>query len=124
MADLQTVARRAQPLWGASLDSALRQLADTLRQQYGKPAEPDGSGGGDGAAAGVGAQAAEQEAEGDGDEEESEGEEEDHDHKKLAVGAEEQAELLAGRRARQLQPACLKLIKDLLQRQAGGGKHD
>ena len=35
MADAQAVARR--PLWGGEVAAALRDLAATLRQQYGKP---------------------------------------------------------------------------------------
>jgi hypothetical protein len=122
MADVTAVWRRRPgqaALWGSEVDASLRQLATTLREQYGKPAAldaadtsvPADAAGSDGAA-----------VEGDSDSD-------DGDAKKLAAAAAgEQAGVLAARRARQLQPACLKLVKDLLQagQQGGGapGKHD
>lgn len=109
MADVQAAARR--PLWGADVEAALRALAEQLRRKHGRAAAAAE----EGAAAGTGDAAA--------------GEEEDPDAadaRKLAVGAAEAAAATAARRARALQPACLKLCKDLLQRQSGGGgsKHD
>ncbi|PSC75105.1 hypothetical protein C2E20_1718 [Micractinium conductrix] len=111
MADLQAVSRRPTPLWGGDMEAALRTLGGTLRTRYGRPrqeAEAAAAGGAGNAAAIAAADAAEE-------------------AKKLGRPAEEQAPLLAARRAAQLQPACLKLVKDLLHARRGGGgagKHD
>ena len=121
MADLQAVARR--PLWDAEVAAALRQLGDTLRQQYSKPRdEPDAAGAGE--CSGQAAAGAAQDAHAEAEQGAAKSVDERADAAKLAVGAEEQAVRLAARRAQQLQPACLKLVKDLLQRGGGSGKHD
>ena len=132
MADMQAVSRRPAPLWDAAVDAALRDLAATLRQHYSKPRKEEQAAAAAAAAAGVGGEEGGQPESAGGDScgDDSGGEadgDDERDARKLAVGAEEQAELLAERRAQQLQPACLKLIKDLLQRHGGGGsggKHD
>lgn len=116
MADVQAAARR--PLWGAGVEAALRCLADELRREHGRAAAAaaeDGAAGAAGAAGDAAAAGGEEEEDPDA-----------ADARKLAVGAGEAAAAAAARRARALQPACLKLCKDLLQRQAGGGgsKHD
>ena len=140
MADLHTAAR-GRRLWTPGVDAALRQLAGTLRERYAKPThgaaeggEASVGGGGAAAAAGMGgvegmtlsaavareatpAEAWEQESTG------AEAELEAEEARKLGRPAEEQAALLALRRAQQLQPACLRLLKELLQKQ-GGGKSD
>ncbi|PRW58348.1 hypothetical protein C2E21_2994 [Chlorella sorokiniana] len=121
MADVQAVARR--PLWDGEVAAALRRLGDTLRQQYSKPrdeAEAAGAASGSGKAA-AGAAGSEKGLAGEQGEAERDVQ---ADAAKLALGAEEQASLLAARRAQQLQPACLKLVKDLLQHGGGSGKHD
>jgi hypothetical protein len=123
MADVTAVWRRGPgqaALWGPGVDAALRQLAATLREQYGKPAAVD---------AADTTMAADAAGPDGGDEHSGSSDSDDGDAKKLAaVAAGEQAGVLAVRRARQLQPACLKLVKDLLQagQQGGGapGKHD
>lgn len=127
MADVQAVARR--PLWaeGGEVDAALRALAGTLRQLYGRPRQEDEGAAGSDAAGESGGQASALDAaaaEGSGAREELELEVELEDEKKLATSQEDAAAALAARRAAQLQPACLKLVKDLLQRRAGAGKHD
>ncbi|GAB4817946.1 hypothetical protein N2152v2_004992 [Parachlorella kessleri] len=48
----------------------------------------------------------------------------DEDSRKLRVASGTQAELLAERRVAQLQPVCLRLLKELLEKQGAGGKHD
>lgn len=115
MADVQAVARR--PLWGGDVEAALRALSDTLRRKHGRSSEADAGAAGSSAAAGGEALSEEKEEEEEADA---------GDAKKLAVGAAEAAAVATARRARQLQPACLKLVKDLLQRQGGlgSGKHD
>ena len=120
MADMQAVARR--PLWDGEVTAALRRLGDTLRQQYSKPRDEAAAGG---AAESSGRAAAGMAESGDGEAGEGGAAHADEaDAAKLALGAEEQAVVLAARRAQQLQPACLKLVKDLLQRGGGSGKHD
>lgn len=130
MSDLHTAAR-GRRLWLPGVDSALRQLSALLRERYGKAAEAGRGGGssggssGDAGLAGSEGQAVNQAAgssapEADDHEEQGDGE----DERKLSRSVEEQAELLAQRRAQQLQPACLRLIKDLLQKQGGAGKSD
>lgn len=128
MADMQAVSRRPSPLWGADVEAALRTLADTLRQHYSRQrledqaaaaaaaAEQAGSSGAAPVLQEVGAAAAE------GAEQQQH--EDEEEAQKLGRPAEEQAAVLAARHAARLQPTCLKLIKDLLQRRAGGGKHD
>jgi hypothetical protein len=124
MADMQTVSRRPAPLWDEAVFAALRDLAATLRQQYSKPRKEEE----EAAAKAAGAAVTALEGGSSSQDAVDSGEaEEERDARKLAVGPEEQAELLAERRAQQLQPACLKLIKDMIQRQQGGGgsaKHD
>ena len=120
MADAQAVARR--PLWGGEVAAALRDLAATLRQQYGKPQqEAEEAAAAAGGSSTQGEPAAEPPSSGNAAREAAA-----HDRAdaaKLAVGAEAAAARLAARRAQQLQPTCLKLVKDLLQ-QGGAGKHD
>jgi hypothetical protein len=111
MADMQAVSRRPQPLWDAAVDAALRRLAATLRERYSKPRQEGEAE--QAAAAGSWSSSSQSEAD------------DAADARKLAVDPQEQAELLAMRRAQQLQPSCLKLVKDLLHRHSGGGgKHD
>ncbi|KAL4430925.1 hypothetical protein ABPG75_006181 [Micractinium tetrahymenae] len=124
MADLQAVSRRPAPLWGADVEGALRTLADTLRQHYSRQRQEEQA-----AAAGeAGSSAAAVAAGGLEGWAAEAGEQQRHDEaeeaRKLGRPAGEQAAVLAARRAARLQPTCLKLIKDLLQRRAGGGKHD
>lgn len=125
MSDAQGVGGR--PLWGADVEAALRRLAATLREHYGRRLS-DESAGGSSSSGGV-AEGAPAAAEGAADAVADAGAAaaaDAADARKLAATAEEQAVVLAARRARQLQPQCLKLVKDLLQGQGGaaGGKHD
>ncbi|KAL4426358.1 hypothetical protein ABPG77_004652 [Micractinium sp. CCAP 211/92] len=130
MADMQAVTRRTTPLWDSDVEAALRTLAVTLRQHYSRQRLEEQAA----AATQTGASAASQETrrapvqmqqphQQDKEEEDKEGEEEE-EARKLGRPAEEQAAVLAARHAARLQPACLKLIKDLLQLRGGGGKHD
>ncbi len=130
MADMQAVTRRTTPLWDSDVEAALRTLAVTLRQHYSRQRLEEQAA----AATQTGASAASQETRRAAvqmqqphqqikEEEDKEGEEEE-EARKLGRPAEEQAAVLAARHAARLQPACLKLIKDLLQLRGGGGKHD
>lgn len=115
MADMQAVSRRPQPLWDAGVDAALRGLSTLLREQYSKPRLEQQTPAAAPAALGDDGTSAKY------DDHAGEGLGDAQDALKLGVGPQEQAELMAQRRAQQLQPACLKLIKDLVQRQVGGG---
>ena len=120
-------ASRGRYLWGAgagSVEAALRALGEALRQESRAAtlgAEAGQQGAGDGAAG-----ERQQLPLGEQAEEAALAASEAAEVAKLAWSAEEQAAALAARRAGQLAPACLKLVKDLLQRQggAGAGKHD
>jgi hypothetical protein len=153
MAAMQQVSRPHYP-WPPAAEAALRQLASVLKEggrqarleaegscvedQQGQQQaregradakseagiEAEGEGGlllrqrDQGAAAEAGPLAAREAAEGQTEEGAvDEGE-------KLRAPAGQQARLLAARRAAQLQPACLKLLKDLLQKQGAAGKRD
>lgn len=150
MADLQAVSRRPTPLWGGDMEAALRTLGGTLRTRYGRPrqeaeaAAAGGAGGdvpaaADSSSAAHGGRAADGTAEAAPRDSATEADaaignaaaiaaaDAAEEAKKLGRPAEEQAPLLAARRAAQLQPACLKLVKDLLHARRGGGgagKHD
>lgn len=110
---------RGRYLWGGAPEAALHALGETLRQQSRQVTL--------GAEAGAGVP--QQPGSGDPQQGEPQGEEsaeEEREAAKLAQSAGQQAALLATRRAAQLQPACHKLVKELLQRGGGAaaGKHD
>lgn len=120
MADMQAVSRRPAPLWGVDVEAALRTLADTLRHHYSRQRLEEQTT----AAGGSGEKGAAETAEGAAAHASEERQLEEEEARKLGRPAGEQAAVLAARQAARLQPSCLKLVKDLLQRRAGGGKHD
>eukprot|EP00887_Chlorella_sp_A99_P005442 scaffold1.g5442.t1 len=124
MADLQAGAR-GRRLWLPEVEGALRALSATLRERYGKP--PAGEEEGAGAASDEAATGRANGSAGPAEAEEAgaraaaaaEAAAEEAERRKLGRSAEEQAETLALRQARQLQPACLRLLKDLLHSKQG-----
>lgn len=124
MADMQAVSRRPAPLWGADVEAALRTLADTLRHHYSRQRLEEHTTAANKEAGGSGEEGAAETAEGAAAHALEERQLEEEEARKLGRPAGEQAAVLAARQAARLQPSCLKLVKDLLQRRAGGGKHD
>jgi hypothetical protein len=127
MADTTAVWRQPAPLWDGQVESALHQLAATLRQQYSKPRQ-EAAKESDGGETVLQAATEQDRPHGTAKGDASLAGDDAHDACKLALPPEQQAALLAQRRAQQLQPACLRLVKDLLQRPGAGGtsgsKHD
>lgn len=130
---------RPRYLWPADVEAALRQLSAAIRehsrqavagaeqQQQQQRQVAAEAGGGSGPSE---APAAAPTGVGDGNDEEGEGcalaaaAAEQEEQLKLARTAGQQAAALAARRAQQLQPVALKLLKDLLQKHSVSGKHD
>lgn len=122
MADLHAAAP-GRRLWTPAVDAALRQLSMVLREHYGKPDEAAAEAAGAAAAAANGVREQRGEGEGSGSSS-SDDEHDERDRQKLGRSAEEQAAVLATRQAQQLQPLCLRLIKELLQKQGAAVKSD